>query len=62
VQVDVDQAVGHLVGFPDLLEQRLWHGHRSLCSEVVVLVFMRTPTGVWMVGVVRFTSCASARR
>ena len=25
VQVDVEQAVGHLVGLPDLVEQRLWH-------------------------------------
>ena len=25
VQVDVDQAVGDLVGLPDLVEHRLWH-------------------------------------
>ena len=32
VQIDVDQAVGDLVGLPDLLEQRLWHS-----SSVLVL-------------------------
>ena len=30
VQVDVEQPVRDLVGLPDLVEQRLWHRHRSL--------------------------------
>ena len=40
VQVDVEQAVGHLVGLPDLVEQRLWHVFVSLVYGCGIFVLM----------------------
>ena len=47
VQVDVQQVrSGHLVGLPDLLEHRLWHGQRSLFSWAGDSFLIETPDGV----------------